>query len=253
MTAVTARAPGGAMPAEFIPYTYGAALGRPSRGRPEKVLAHLKTRTEIWQEWYVPGADGREGRSTAKGSLPRPARNGLPVGGGYVYRGNRVGLSAYEAERALTGRAPAAPARTPRPRPPQRQSCGDCGQPKPDHLVTCRTVLDALPIAPPPGPEPTRLPEPAAETAPKRRTRRGAALTTTCPGCGRPKPDGYATCAGSGPCAVPKATPEPEPAPLPDPEPAALEAAPAVEPARRHRRCGYPVGSVGCKNTCGDS
>lgn len=24
-----------------------------------------------------------------------------------------------------------------------------------------------------------------------------------------------------------------------------------AEPVRRHRQCGYPVGSVGCRNTCG--
>jgi hypothetical protein len=72
---------------------------------------------------------------------------------------------------------------------------------------------------------------------------------------------------------VPEREPRPVPEPLPappledEPESDALdliaeetaddgaeaehepEAVP--EPVRRHRKCGYPVGSVGCRNTCG--
>jgi hypothetical protein len=160
----TARAPGGTAPAEFVPYIFGATLGAPSAGRPEKVLARLKTIGSIWREGYVPGEDGREGRITAKGSLPRTPRNGLPEPGGYQYKGSGESLTAWAAERKLTrgGDAPVArPA--PRRKPEPREFCRDCGQPVPDHLVTCRTALDALPIAPPPEPEP----EPAVlEAAP---------------------------------------------------------------------------------------
>jgi hypothetical protein len=149
-----------------VPYIFGATLGAPSAGRPEKVLARLKTIGSIWREGYVPGEDGREGRVTANGALPRTLRNGMPEPGGYVYRGSDRSLSGRELAQALEGRGPAPVARpAPRPRrkPEPREFCRHCGQPKPDHLVTCRTVLDALPIAPLPEPEP----EPAVlEAAP---------------------------------------------------------------------------------------
>ena len=41
MTAGVAAAGPSAPPDGFIPYVYGATLGRPSRGRPEKVLERL--------------------------------------------------------------------------------------------------------------------------------------------------------------------------------------------------------------------
>jgi hypothetical protein len=138
-----------------VPYIFGATLGAPSAGRPEKVLARLKTIGSIWREGYVPGEDGREGRVTANGALPRTLRNGMPEPGGYVYRGSDRSLSGRELAQALAGRGPAPVARpAPRPRrkPEPREFCRHCGQQKPDHLVTCRTVLDALPIAPPPEP-----------------------------------------------------------------------------------------------------
>jgi hypothetical protein len=241
VSAVTARAPGGAPAGEFVPYVHGATLGCPSRGRPEKVLARLKTIGSIWREGYVPGEDGREGRVTANGALPRTLRNGMPEPGGYVYRGSDRSLSGRELAQALAGRAPVPPRPTPRPRrkPEPREFCRHCGQPKPDHLVTCRTVLDALPIAPPAEPELIRAAGPAAK--PEERQRRKAALTTTCPGCGRPKPDDYATCGGAGPCAKTEAKPEP------------LEAAPALDAARRCRKCKYMVGTNSHKIICGDS
>lgn len=34
---------------------------------------------------------------------------------------------------------------------------------------------------------------------------------------------------------------------------AAAEPGAVAEPVRRDRKCGYPVGSVGCRNTCGGS
>jgi hypothetical protein len=154
MSAVTT---GEALAAEPRPYVYGAVLGRPSRGRPERVLAHLKTMDSITREEQVPGEDGREGRVTANGALPRTLRNGMPEPGGYVYRGSDRSLSGRELAQALAGRGPAPVARpAPRPRrkPEPREFCRHCGQQKPDHLVTCRTVLDALPIAPTPESQP---------------------------------------------------------------------------------------------------
>jgi hypothetical protein len=58
-----ATAPSGAPRAEFIPYVYGAALGRPSSGRPEKVLAnadHPETTVRLMdrEPSKAPGAGG---------------------------------------------------------------------------------------------------------------------------------------------------------------------------------------------------
>lgn len=231
---LAARAPGGGPHGEFVPYVRGATLGCPSKGRPERVLAHLKNTTATWQEDGVPGSDGRAGRVTARGTLPDgPSRNGMPAGGGYVYggTGQDTGVTAamgaarlrHEAERAVPGAASTVPE-------PARR----------------RRAVTRLP-APLPEPEPVPVPE----AAPKpRKPWRRAVLTARCPGCGRPKPDKYATCGGAGPCLAPAAEPAPapvpEPAPLPVPEP---EAAPA--PAKRHRKCGYPFGTVGHKTACG--
>jgi hypothetical protein len=163
---LAARAPGGAPPADFVPYVYGATLGRPSKGRPERVLAHLKTMTAVQEEDEV-------GIKPAPGSSPR---NGRPSGGGYEYGGKdedtlTAGLSAarlrFEAEKAV----PAAPLSLP-------------------ELARRRRAFTRLP-APPPEPEP-----------------------------------------------VPEPLPEPEPVP---------------EPVKRHRKCGYPFGSVGHKTVCGDA
>ena len=65
------------------------------------------------------------------------------------------------------------------------------------------------------------------------------------------------------PAPTPSAAPSLEAGPEPESDELDLiddeeaEAAPEPEtvpqPVRRHRRCGYPVGSVGCRNTCGGS
>jgi hypothetical protein len=182
---LAARTPGGPVRAEFVPYIHGATLGCPSRGRPEKVLAHLTTTTTTRQEDGV-------GIKPAPGSQPR---NGRPERGGYVYRGTgedtlTAGLGdwrlRFEARAAVP--APAG------------------GFPKPARMP---------PVRRPPEPEPESAPVPvpaAGATAPKPgRQRRGVALTTACPGCGRPKPDKYVTCAGTGPCLAPRQAPEPAP------------------------------------------
>ena len=183
-------------------------------GRPEKSPARLKTATLTRQEDGL----GREVRGTAPGV---PSRNGMPEGGGYVYRGTgedtgvtaRLGAARlrHEAEQAVGPVAPPLPV----PARPRR---------KPAERAAVRLA-----------------PEPAAgEAAPKPRKR--AVLTTACPGCGRLKPDKYVTCAGAGPCLAPGQAPEREPEPVPEP---------ASVPAKRHRKCGYPFGSVGHKAVCG--
>jgi hypothetical protein len=147
MSALAARAPGGAPAGEFVPYIHGAAPGCPSRGRPEKALAHLKkTMTATGLEDGVPGSDGRQGRVTARNAVPAGlSRNGMPEAGGYVYRGTGqdTGVTAglnparlrFEAEKAVA--------------PPAR------GFPKP------RRPSPRLAPAPEPLPEPEPAPVPA--------------------------------------------------------------------------------------------
>jgi hypothetical protein len=227
---LAARAPGGAPPADFVPYVYGATLGRPSKGRPERVLAHLKTMTAVQEEDEV-------GIKPAPGSSPR---NGRPSGGGYEYGGKdedtlTAGLSAarlrFEAKMAVPGAA---------------------SYPDPARRAVTRLPASSPEPAPVAEPIPEAEDEPAlvpaaVESAPRpRKPWQRSALTTACPGCGRPKPDRYVTCAGEGPCLVSRREPEPEP--LPEPVPV-----PEPEPAKRHRKCGYPFGSVGHKTVCGDA
>lgn len=150
--------------ADFVPYLYGATAGRPSKGRPEKVLARLKTITGIWQEDALPGSDGRAGRVTANGSVPAgPSRNGLPEPAAYVYRGSGESKSPAEAARALGVRY-AAPPKARRRKPAERERCPDCEAPKPDHLLTCGTVR--LPAVPMPEPVPVLAPGPVLAPAP---------------------------------------------------------------------------------------
>jgi hypothetical protein len=216
LTAMAVRAKGEAPAPEPRPYVYGAARGAPSRGRPERVLAHLKTMESITREERVQGEDGRKGRVTAKGALPRSPRNGLPPGRPYVYRGSGESLSGWKAAEALTGRAPAPS----RPRPgrmaPEPARCPECLQPKPDHLLTCSQAPILVPSLEDEPREPDILDlideqvarrfTPADAEDRLRETHRAAA-------------------------------------------PASVPEAPA--PPRRHRKCGYPIGSVGCKSTCG--
>jgi hypothetical protein len=238
---VTASSSGGAPPAEFVPYIHGATLGRPSRARPERVLARLKTITGIWQEGALPGSgglDGRSGRVTARGAVPAgPSRNGMPAAGGYVYRGSGESKSPTEAAGALGLRVAVPP--NPRRKPAERERRPDCKAPKPDHLVICSQapVLVPAALSPEPEPEPVSAPVPAPKPGP---TRRGAALATACPGCGRPKPGRYVTC--GGPCLAPRQAPEP----VPEPEP---EQAPV--PAARCGKCRYLTSAIGHKLACG--
>jgi hypothetical protein len=229
---LAAGAPGGAPAAAFVPYIHGATTGCPSRGRPEKVLAYLKTMTLTQQEDGL----GRDVRGTVPGGQ---SRNGMPERRGYVYRGTGEDaltgrLSDWrlrrEAKAAVTG------PEFPLAKPARKAACADCGAPKPDHLLTCGK---AVRLAPAPAPKPVPRPGPKPKAGPKPKgPRRSPVLTTACPGCGRPKPDKYVTCAGAGPCLAPRQAPEPEPVPEP-------------VPAKRHRKCGYPFGSVGHGTVCG--
>lgn len=240
------------MAAEFIPYIYGAAHGRPSAGRPEKVLGHLKTENEIQQEGRV--ADSLNGRVTPRGALPRSPRNGMPKGEFYEYQGDGRSLSEGEAAALLTGRTPVPPRRNPVRKAPEIARCPDCKQPKPDHLRICPQAPVFVPEAIPAAPEP----KPLAVTDGRRGPKRKARLTTRCPGCGRPKPDSYATCGGSGPCRVPTQAPVAAPAPVAESEPEVTPApvpevaAPAVTaPGRRCRQCHYVKDSSSCLIMCG--
>lgn len=218
MSAATARAPGGSPPAEFKPYIYGATLGVPSACRPERVLARLSTMDSITREERVAGEDGREGRVTARGALPRSPRNGLPEPGGYEYRGSGESLPSWKAEAVLTRGAPAPAAATlrkPRRKPEPRRFCPSCGEVAPDHLVICKR----------PG---AQLPAPAA------------------PGDER---GGQITAADILPLLELELL---SAATAPEPGPAVLEGAPAIEPERRCGKCQYLIGTNGHKIMCGD-
>ena len=165
---LSARAPGGPQPAGFVPYVYGAALGCPSRGRPEKVLAHLKNTALTQQEDGL----GREVRGAVPGVQ---SRNGMPEAPGYVYRDiGRDTLTGGLDPRRLAAEAKAAvPAAARLPKPVRRASCPDCGAPKPDHLITCGKAVTRLPEPlPEPEPAPEVVPEPAPAAAPARRCRK---------------------------------------------------------------------------------
>lgn len=129
-----------ALAADFAPYAYGATLGCPSKGRPEKVLARLKTTTTIWQEDEV-------GIRPDPGSQPR---NGRPLGGGYVYQGTgedtlTAWLSAKRLRREAEKAVPAAPLSLP-------------------ELARRRRAVTRLP-APLPEPAPAAEPLPEPESA----------------------------------------------------------------------------------------
>lgn len=200
-------------------------------------------------------ADSLNGRMAPRGALPSSPRNGLPAADFYVYRGSHRSLSEGEAAALLTGRAPVPPRPEPRRKAPEIACCPDCKQPKPDHLRICPRAPIFVPEAIPAEPEP----ESPAVTDGRRGPKRKAMLTTTCPGCGRPKPDSYATCGGSGPCRAsaqaPMAAPvtvaelEPEVAPAPVPEVAAPVVTATV---RRCKKCHYLKGSSSCLIMCGD-
>jgi hypothetical protein len=186
------------------------------------VLAHLKTITEIWQEWYVPGSDGREGRVTAKGPLPRPVRNGLPEARPYVYRGTGESLPGWRAARALgvRGPVPAEPVR----KAPERATCPDCRQPKPDHLRGCSQA----PVC-----APSDEGEPGGERDILDLIDEEVARIT--PGHIEERLRETLRRVGAAPSA--EAAPEPEP---------------AAEPAKRCRKCTYPADSIGHKTACGE-
>jgi hypothetical protein len=157
---LSARAPGGAAPAGFVPYVYGAALGCPSRARPEKVLARLKNTTSMQQE------DGlaREVRGAVPGVQ---SRNGMPEAPGYVYRGTGAdtltgALSPWRLTLEAKAAVPAAPA--PLPRPARRKAVR-------------LAPMTAPPPEPAPVPVPAAVPEPAP--APARRCRKCRYLTGT--------------------------------------------------------------------------
>jgi hypothetical protein len=201
-----------------MPYVYGATLGAPSAGRPEKVLARLKTIESIWRDDCMPGEDGREGRVTAKGSLPRRPRNGLPEPGGYQYRGSGESLPSWKAEAVLTRGAPAPaarPAPKPRRKPEPRRFCPSCGAVAPDHLVICKRPGGQLPAPAAPGDERAGQIT-AADILPLLELELLSAATA------------------------------------PEPGPAVLEAAPALEPERRCGKCQYLIGTNGHKIMCGD-
>lgn len=283
---IPATAPSGAHRGEFIPYVYGATLGRPSRGRPEKVLANPdrpeSTVRLLEREPHAPGVgpartkgcgtaagarrhyrageelcpacraavaedkqrrtttrkieekvgdgriDGREGRVTARNAVPDgTSRNGLPEPCGYVYRGTgRDQLTAHlgrvrlerEAQAAIPALAPADEARL-------TELEGE---------LAARGVVASGSTAPK-APTPKR-----PRQAPAKKER-------------RPDREEQALAAPA------VAEPEPELAPVPVPEVApvleaatAIEGAPAAAPKPVRRcRCGYPRGSIGCRNTHG--
>jgi hypothetical protein len=176
-----------------------------------------------------------------RGAVPGVrSRNGMPEAPGYVYRGTgadtlTAGLSDWRLRHEAKAAVPAPPAGFPKlPRvPPVRRPPVTASPPEPERAP--------VPVPVPPVPA-------AGEPAPKpRKPVKRAVLTTACPGCGRPKPDKYVTCGGTGPCLAPRPAPEPEPEPklvAPGPESAPV-------PAKRHRKCGYPLGSVGHSTVCG--
>lgn len=160
----TARAPGGRPPAGFVPYIHGATQGRPSRGRPEKVLAHFNATTTAGQE------DGlaRE----VRGAVPGGSRNGRPEPRDYVYRG--VGedtLTGSLSGKRLKREADAA---VPVPAVPL---------PKPARRAAAVRLVPELPPLPEPAPAPEPLPEPEPATAaaptPAKRCRACGYLTGT--------------------------------------------------------------------------
>lgn len=213
-----ATAPSGAARAEFLPYVYGAALGRPSRGRPELVLAHLKTIGEIRdQEEPVQGEDGRAGRVTARNAVQGgTSRNGLPERRDYAYRGTGKDTLTWrmdkkqldlEAEAAISRRTPAVLARLS----------------ELEGQLAARGVVDSENAAP-------------MTPAPKRPRQARAKKEAV--------PAADLEAQSATPPAIPVAVPEPAPAPV--------AAAVPTAPARRHRKCGYPLGSIGHKFACGD-
>ena len=144
------------------------------RKREPEPAANTNTNEATQQEDRVP--DGREGRVTAKGALPRSPRNGLPGLKPYVYRGTgRDELTGHLDKREIEAAA-------------GRQQT--------------------------PGPAPIPSAAPHREAGPE------------------PESDDLDVIA--------EETATPEPVPVPG-------------PVRRHRKCGYPVGSIGCRNTCGGS
>lgn len=198
----TAKGPGGAPSPEFAPYVYGAAAGRPSRGRPENVLARIREQ----EEQQV--GDGRHltGRSAIPGGA---SRNGLPEPSGYVYRGTgrdelTSGISRARLEAEAAGEVPV-PA-------PVTVTLGKASAP------LAAAPHDHTPVALS-GPRERAQDVERAEAA--ERARLAAAC---CPECGAPPPEHRVGCIKVK---------------LPDP---VLE---------RHRKCGYPMGSLGCRITCG--
>ena len=103
MSAFAAVAPGDAPPAELRPYVYGASLGAPSRGRPEKVLARHRAMTEI-REREERAADG--GRRTAAAGERRRRLEFLAAeasGAGIIAAAEAARLAALEQELAARG------------------------------------------------------------------------------------------------------------------------------------------------------
>jgi hypothetical protein len=136
MSAFTARATGAApAPAGRIPYVYGAAHGAPSRGRPEKVLAHLKAVTGIQQQ-EESAADGRGGGAAAAGGRRRRLEflAAEALGAGIIAAAEAARLAALEQELAARGViAPEVVA------PEAARRCRSCGYltSAPAHRIEC--------------------------------------------------------------------------------------------------------------------
>jgi len=112
MTAFAARAATDApTPAPIVPYVYGATLGAPSRGRPEKVLARLKTIAEIHRR--EERAEDAGGRSAAAGRARRRLEflAAEASGAGIIAAAEAERLAALELELAGRGVVAIDPAR----------------------------------------------------------------------------------------------------------------------------------------------
>jgi hypothetical protein len=215
-----------APPGGWVPYVHGATQGRPSRGRPENVLARIREEREDAE------VGGGQVPAGAPDAVPGTARSGFP--------GRPARLYAYgESDprlRPVTGKPP----RT---------------------ATVAERVLEALAALGGEASPSEIVAEFGREGHPAEVVQVGSALAglarrsppaVTAEGAGRSRRwrlagDGKTEEESAPPAA---GTPGPESAAVPPDGPAERGPVPVPE-VKRHRKCGYVKDSPGCRMTCG--